>query len=257
MENRPLEPATSQILNSEDDPFKGVLGFNSISGWREYGIMARNYLGIAKTGPLRLLVLETWLFLDYTVARLLQSGLGIVKDAGDVIDIREQVLPSYLRSLSLVVKIRDINRELARPVPRMTMPMALFRHFKEHEPTLLDELIKTEERFLEGIGLFHETVLGQTMSMTQSRKARWVSDEWLKMTSRIDTAWRAKAEQLDRARNKAAHSYNELAIAAKLGFTGPDALELARAECRSIAGSLVDVTETSRWITELIDVPDV
>ena len=58
--------ARSPEANEDERSFEKVLGFNSSDGWAEYASMARNYLQIARTGSLRLVVLETWLFLDYS-----------------------------------------------------------------------------------------------------------------------------------------------------------------------------------------------
>ena len=80
-----------------------------MEGWREYASMASKYLEICKTGTLRLVVLETWLFLDYTLANLLISGLNMTGVDTDFVDLRHEMIPSFARSLQLVIKIRERN----------------------------------------------------------------------------------------------------------------------------------------------------
>lgn len=254
--NNTSDDASARSLEASEDErsFEKVLGFNSSDGWVEYASMARNYLNLSRTGSLRLVVLETWLFLDYTIKQLLMVALGIPSVDSDALDLRQDLLPNFLRCLNLVIRIRDMNCELDKPFPRITMPGRVLFYLQKDEPTLFDQLIKAERRFLESIGAPQVGVSGaSTVLTTKDPKPRWVPDGWLEMTSRIDKTWKARAEQLDRARNKAAHSYDELAIVAKLGFTGPNALELAKADCRTMAKELVDVSDDSTWIDKWLN----
>jgi len=252
MNNTPDDASSESGTDNDDElTFKRVLGFNTAAGWSEYVSMASNYLQLSRTGTLRLIVLETWLFLDYTVRQILMAGLSIPRVDCDVLDLREELLPSFRQCLYLILRIRDMNLEFEKPVPRVTIPVDLFFHLEKNEPILLKQLIETENRFLASIGIPAENLCETSASpvlRTKISKPRWVSDEWLEMTSTIDKKWKTRAESLDRARNKAAHSYEELALAAPLGFTGPQALELAKAECRAMAKELVDVSEDSTWI---------
>lgn len=248
MGNKPNETSVDPPLANEN-PFKGILGLNSVVGWTEYAEMARRYLDVCNTGTLRLVVLETWLLMDYTLRQILMAGLNLPRTNYDRLDLREQLLPGFERCLDLIIKIRNLNETLGPVDPRTQMRIGLLLFMQKHYPTLLDQFTEAENVFLTDTGELKVYEASRSLlRSTGSPEPRYVSDAWLKMTNVIDKSWRDEVMKLNGARNKAAHTYDESAIAEKLGCSGPRALERAKAKCRELVGRLLDVSEDSDWI---------
>jgi hypothetical protein len=95
--------------------FKSDLFYGNLDEWQEYNSQAKAYLAaIGGTDSLRLIVLETWLFIDYTIRWLLLFGLNLDEVDSPELDLRYSLLPAdFRRCVQLIQKLRDFN--LGRP----------------------------------------------------------------------------------------------------------------------------------------------
>jgi hypothetical protein len=258
--------------NSTDDPQPNgsdkedwVLGTFTVREFREYAKFVKKYLEVCKSESLRLVVLESWLLVDYTIRELLMAGLRLPKVGQDVL-FRQQILRrfNFETCRELVTKIRDINLGLRKPLPQITFPPGFWMYLFQNERNLLDQLESAQRAFRKSKGLpadLHEALreeLGipagmEFLTVDRRDNSRWVSDDWLDVTKRITKKWKNGADKLNQARNEAAHSHDELAIAKKLVdesaiakklvVSESDALKLAKEECREIATELVNVKD--------------
>jgi len=65
---------------------------------------------------------------------------------------------------------------------------------------------------------------------------------WLEVVSNLGDDWFSLARRLNRARNKAAHSYDPSAIAKAFGIAGPQTVDMVRTECLELLKKLLGIT---------------
>jgi hypothetical protein len=71
-----------------------ALLFGKVSDWKECEARAQAYVQIlAETQSVRLMVLETWFFVDFAIRELLMYGLQLDKIDNADLDLRYTLLP--------------------------------------------------------------------------------------------------------------------------------------------------------------------
>lgn len=65
--------------------------------------------------------------------------------------------------------------------------------------------------------------------------------EWLDVLSNLDEDWFKRAEKLNKARNKAAHSHDPSAITKIFGIAGPRTVDRVRDECLELLNKLLGI----------------
>jgi len=68
---------------------------------------------IEETNNIRLIVIETWLFVDFSVRQLIMSALDLSKFNHEDYDLRYKLIPkNFSESLELLEKIKNTNEKL-------------------------------------------------------------------------------------------------------------------------------------------------
>lgn len=228
------------------------LFFGTLDAWDQYEAQAQAYFEILQgSASIRLIVLETWLFVDYAVRELLMSGFQLQKVDDSELDLRYNLLPRGLHDcVRLLKKLRDVNRRLpVRPEQPITGRSRKWKYFDEFDPGLSKRIAAAEMSYFETFKIPQPDVV------IYKNKYRSVPEGWLDVADQIDEPWSELVNRLNGARNLAAHCHDEARIAARLGCTGPNRLELVRAECGRTAEDLVGVSSLLRSAESEITAP--
>lgn len=201
----------------------------------------------------RLIVLEAWLFCDFSIRTILLAAIDQNHVNLPEYDLRYQCLPSGFEGcIQLLLKIRTTNAALSRdPEERRLKIDGEFLHFlfQEHRD-FVDRFMELEHTFYESkyphlakaVNLSNPVYVGFGESSIFDRgpktKHARVPAGWLEATESVDEDWLKRARRLNKARNMAAHSHDENAIAEALGITGPNTLRRVRYECVQILTDL-------------------
>jgi hypothetical protein len=199
----------------------------------------------------RLIVLETWLFVDYSMRQVLMSALELSRFNHEEYDLRYNLLSrSFEGCLNLLLKLKKVNEELA-PNPennRLTYPARLLFFLRREHKEFFDKLLEVEKEYYQKYfpALIPKeadiyTVVSEPKIVPVNNNYRRLSDGWLKSVAKIDDDWGKKAAKLNGARNLAAHSYDERKIAGRLGYTGEHALEHVKKHCLELLEQMIGI----------------
>jgi len=219
------------------------LFIGSLHDLEEFNSLQRAYLDSTKgAASIRLVVLETWILIDYAVRGLLIAGFQIRGMDHDDLDLRYNLLPRGFREcVSLLKKLYAVNRTLpVEPERFLTGSMRAFQFIRNFDPGLVDRLLAAESAYCEARNL--PRYASHTLQPTRYRS---VSDDWLDVAARVDEPWESRANKLYAARNLAAHCHDEMRIARKLGFDGSNALGHVRAECWNLVRQLIGINTSA------------
>jgi len=224
---------------TSDDPTERDLFFGSRDDMRHYQAQAQAYLkSVTDSVSVRLIVIETWLFIDYAVRGLLMNGLQLDRLDHEDLDLRYTLLPRGFRDcVSLLRKLWKVNRNLpAEPEKPFTGSRNKWKYLDQFDPGLGARIEAAERSY------YSTPDLGPCVAITlRPGRYRSVPEGWLQVAGRIDGSWVNRASRLNNARNLAAHSHDETRIAAKLGFHGPDTLVHVRDECLRLTNDLAGI----------------
>ena len=243
----------SSPANDDDLDGDSTLFFGTIVEFGDFKGQANLYFQtVEKNDSVRLLVLETWLFVDFTIRKLLLSGLGL--RGLDESDLRDMFLPRGLREcVRLVTKLRELNLRLpGPPEDQFRATRRKWKYLQQHHGEALNQLLAAEEEYGKTYSLdWAHPDQNQTFTTIFSSWPtvyRTVSQGWLDITARIDDEWVRRQERLNEARNVAAHFHDETKIARKFGISGENAVGQVKTECLELVGTLIGVTSESQWL---------
>lgn len=211
---------------------------------------------LKQTDSIRLMVLETWLFVDFSVRQMLMSALKLNEVNHEDYDLRYNLLPnSFHACVDLLLDIKLTNESLTPPETDKRVriaPRKFLRFIRQEVEDFWDKLQEVKEDYYRkhqsdivekleaGTPEEVDYYLSLENSLDDTERQR-VSSTWLEAVSEVDDDWRRKAKQLNTARNKAAHSHNEADIAAKLGKHGGGLEEKVRGKCLEMLETLMGV----------------
>ena len=149
----------------------------------------------------RLIVLESWLLIDYIVTYLLRDALGIPES----FDKELKLLPfSFMKKIELIKKIIDIE-EVKLPNQRSYQAYELHPEFQGE----LDKDKALYERFMQMAIVFEETRCPReaySLMRGDFERARFVPEWWYERARELGPNWFQNCRQLNKARNLVAHS---------------------------------------------------
>lgn len=252
-EETPEEFYGLKYIKLAEDDLDNLMFIGTARKHEEFLKVADHCIEIVKQSDnIRLIVLETWLFLDYSVRELLISELDRSGINHEDYDLRYYALPRNFRAcIDLLVKIKQTNEKLP-PDPHanaIKLPVKFLLFLKREHSQLFDQFRDVEQQYYQkyypGLAIpanatiAHTTVTGVN---SNNQKYRRISEAWLQVTSRIDDDWGKKALKLDLARNFAAHSYDAKKISERMGYAGENVEKHIRSECLSLIEQLFGIT---------------
>lgn len=178
----------------------------------------------------RIIVLETWLLVDFIVRHLLITGLELHRyESNDF-----QLLPNNFKDcISLLKKLRN-NQNNKEPLPASEKRIKLPGEFLKiiyKDKLFMDQFLKYEKEYYEK---YYPECLDDTMFMIEIdfTKYRVANEIWLTLVNKLDDEWFVFAEKINTVRNKAAHSLDEQEIYKGFGINGKDQLLQLKKVCK-------------------------
>lgn len=208
---------------------------------------------VNESGSLREVVLETWLVLDYAVRDLVVSGYGLYKFCQEDFDLRYILLPkSFEGLLQLLEETISYQSGLSQePSPSDDYPpyirssFGFLKYLTENHGDIVETLEEVEAEYFAKL---HPELADQIKQglqfyyMPREGGIEGLPSGWLEVVSNLGDDWFRLARRLNKARNKAAHSYDPSAIAKAFGIAGPQAIDSVRAECLRLLKNLLGIT---------------
>lgn len=99
---------------------------------------------------IRLIVLETWLFIDFCIRELLMSGLDLNKVNIETCDLRYLILPnSFSRCVEIIEKLKKTHSCLPQDPDEsgIELPIHFMFFIKNHYPNFLKQLLDIEKEY--------------------------------------------------------------------------------------------------------------
>lgn len=207
---------------------------------------------ITESSNPREMVLETWLTLDYSIRVFLLNGFEIDRFCDDEFDLLYGLLPRGFEDLLRLLKDTiDFQSTLDRtPKPednRVTWhPIQFWVYVDKKHRAIWDQLgdIEMEYYKTEHPELYElETKRreGAFVFQVPKREVQRIPQGWMDVASSLDREWFRLARSLNRARNKAAHSYDVKEVGKAFGITGENLANLVRKRCLRLLNVLLKV----------------
>lgn len=200
----------------------------------------------------RIIVIQTWLIIDFSIREILITGLGLSRFIVDDLDLRDYLLPrGFDNCIELIEKIKKTQKLLkAKSVDcRIRWSFEFLKFIKEDSPEFYSKLMKYEQDYYKKLhpkcvkkpGTVYMPNLDYDIITNKKINYRSVTDEWLEAVEKIDDDWTKIAKRINRARNKAAHSSDCDVIYRELGLKGKDKLLRLKEKCKKILNDLLDI----------------
>lgn len=210
-------------------------------------ILFNYFSNIGKTSEIRVVVLETWMLLEYYIRSALSYSFGMNKFKTDELDPKYQLLPSSFQvCLDKMKLIINTQRKLPLPPTRKqgnTLPYDLWKYIKSKNPQICDEFEQiieeyNREKYPE---LYDEK--GDERLVIKLYFGAYQNVHIMTMFSNITNLWFDKAIKLNKTRNIAAHVFDSEAIYKELGFAGVNRFEMSRKFCIDLINELCLIRE--------------
>jgi len=252
-------------MNSEEDErmelddielSEDMLFYGSANKLKELTNLAGQCLIELETSDnVRIIVLETWLFIDFCLRELLMSGLNLNRLNIDAFDLRFHLLPRSFRGcIELITRLKEAHASLPRDPQEkaVIMPICFLFFLKGQHPDFFDQLHDIEQEYYckYAPALIKKDPLEEVLTLTtiaaiddESTQYGRISQGWLEAVGRIDQAWVKRVNRLNEARNLAAHSYDSARILQRTGYSGADAVTHLKEECSALLRDLIGITK--------------
>lgn len=198
------------------------------------------YNGLTKmhnSKEIRVIVLETWLIVEYYIRCGLEKAFNLNKFKTDDLDPKYDLLPSSfiscLEMLNRILKSQK-NLPLAPKKEDITASPQLWGYITEHNPKLLKEIKQIVEEYNNFYYPQKETDICLSLQYFGPYQQEGLVNEYCN----VDEKWIKKANKLNRTRNLAAHSYDEEKIYQSIGFSDEQRFEKAKNFCIGLLNDL-------------------
>ncbi len=237
-----------------DDTAENLFFYGSVNNFEIFIRTADKSVGVIQSADsVRLIVLETWLLLDYSIRSLLLSILDLNQLNHQDYDLAEFLLPQSISDcVDLIYRIKEVNLKLPEDTNDNTIRLRgkFLLYLQKKEPEFFTQFLRIEDEYYsiyypELSKTYQESLTAKGyFPVTSSLKDyKRISNDKLSFISRIDQEWIKKAKKLHSARNLAAHSYDENRIAERMGYSGPNLIEHTRTECLSTIETLLGIKQ--------------
>ena len=221
--------------------------YTTVSGLGKYIKLVKYSLENIETfnNP-RIIIIETWLILDYSVRDLIIGGLNLNKHCYRDLDLRYILLPhSFLECLRILRKIIKKQRSLEEKPKTINNEVSLkfnykfWAYIKKNHKDFLEKFGEIKNQYYQKYYPHLYSNRKNTSSVFlpdatrvfdafDSREYRFIDEKWLEVTNKLDEEWFKKAKKINEVRNYAAHSFDPKSICVKLGLSDSILLPLSR-----------------------------
>jgi hypothetical protein len=209
---------------------------------------------IENTGNVRLIILETWLFIDFCTRELLMSGLGLNEVNLENYDLRVNLLPkSFIECIKIIKRIKEVHKVLPRdPMEKsIRLPIGFLLFMKKQYPDFFSQFLDIEQEYYKEYApeLVKKDHIEQATVVAYKGFDRTeysrIPKAWLEAVNRIDEDWIKSVKKLNLARNYAAHSYNSEEVLKRMGYSGANAVNHLKAECLRLVKNLIGIAKAA------------
>lgn len=207
---------------------------------------------IANNDNPRIIVIQTWLIIDFSIKEILMTGLNLSDFNVDGLDLRD-LLPrgGFDKRIRLIKTIRDTQKSLrAKSVdPRIGWPLEFSKLIKKDNPKFYSKLMEYRQDYykkfhpecVEKPGITHIPNMDYDIITNKRINYRSVTDEWLGAVGKVDDDWTQTALTINQARDRAAHSSDCNSIYDVFNLKGKDRLLRLKEKCKKILDDLLDI----------------
>lgn len=198
---------------------------------------------IVKTNEenIRVIVIEAWLIIDYTIRHILGAAFNLQAFHTDKFDPLYKILPSSFDTCLMRLEL-ILNEQRALPIrPEKKFPhiSSAFEEFiKVNYQDTCNKLKEIKGAFIEKLIIEEDAEwkrLHGNSPMLLVDETRYCSDPgWVQKLSDLDEKCFQSVRRLNKARNAAAHTYNTDKILKAFGFNGNASSKKLKAECLNI-----------------------
>ncbi|TAM45863.1 MAG: hypothetical protein EPN53_14315 [Acidobacteria bacterium] len=196
----------------------------------------------------REMVLETWLTVDYAVRQFLLSGFELSRFCSQSFDLRYRLLPRQFPNLLRLLRVTVEFNVALPPAPPDTAGFRanheFWRFVNDRAPELPQRIKEVELEYVRSKSpdmSASPTVKAPPDLSTNEPMVARLKPEWVEVAKALDQRWFALAEQLNRARNVAVHSFRSEDIGREFGLAGPRVVTLTREKCLEILQTLLAI----------------
>ncbi len=185
----------------------------------------RTMVFIGNSDNPRMIILETWLIIDYSIRQILRYGLEVDKFSDDNFDILPQGFKDCSKLLQNFIKIQ--KEKLPNPAQHIILLPYEFKIAMLEDKEFLKKYCQYEQEYYS----LHKVTGDGYLTNKSDNRFRNVADEWLHVIRNLDDDWFDKANKLNSVRNFAAHSFDKNMIFKKLGLTGRNTIDKLKDYC--------------------------
>lgn len=190
---------------------------------------------ISKSDNSRLIVLETWLIVDYSIRNILIFGLEIDRFCDENYSFLPQGFRDCCKLLQDLIK-NQRGKELNPSKHLIFLPYE-FKIAIYKDKAFFNKFIQYENEYynksnISGFGDYSDL---------RDNKYRNVDDDWFKAVEKLDDIWFEKAYKLNNVRNYAIHSFDENKIYKELGLKGKNKFKRLKDYCIDSLKDLIGI----------------
>jgi len=198
----------------------------------------------------RLLILETWLLLDYSIRHLIIWGIGAYESSDGNFDLGNELLPISFKAcidflkkyityqadlpidpnsklLKLPLSFSMFINEDVEPEKKLIIDKIIDRYNMKMNPSMDPIYLRSKKED----DIHTLTIPKNKKTIQKTPKYRTVSPDWMNTASCLDESWFRQILKINKARNKAAHSYNEGEIYSIFAIQGKNKFKRLKKVC--------------------------
>jgi hypothetical protein len=192
----------------------------------------------------RTIVLETWLVVDWLVRQLIISGIKCLELQNSSYNPHYSLLPNSFRECLEILKNLKSSQEKLETLPPKNFTglkgdYGIWAFIKEESIETYEKIIELQKQYQKKIYKIESENFVVIEQVIDYDKYRFVSNEWLESLIILDDKWFKSVIKLNKARNTAAHVFNEDEIYTDFGISGLKKQELLRKECVTLLTLIV------------------
>ena len=206
-------------------------------------ILFHCFTNIKNTTEIRVIILETWMVLEYYIRSGLSYAFNLSQYQTDDLDPKYELLPnSFKVCLEKLKLLIDSQRNLPPAPPKkddIKAPFALLDYMKKNYPDFYEKLnFIIEEYNRKKHPECFPKIDYSFIAFPINYYGPFQIEKIVTAFENITDSWYKKALKLNKARNMAAHSYNSEKIYGSLGINGSNKLENTRDYCLNLLNEL-------------------
>lgn len=191
---------------------------------------------ISETDSPRLVILESWITMDYIIRQKIIKGLEIDRFLSSEFTVLPSSTEACIKLLHTFIKDQKkkspINGELGMKMTGEYYKMVM------NDEDFMSKIKKYDHKFLKQ---YYPNYNISDLGKSGSNKFRQVKVAWFDSICDLDKKWFSQCRKINKSRNKAAHSHNIEDIYIEMGIWGDDRLSKLKNKCYELLGNIVGI----------------